>query len=295
MFNSASSPKVSIIMPTYNRAGYIIETTESIRNQTYQNWELIIVDDGSDDNTEELVTQIKDKRIQFYKAGRIGINGIIKNIGLNKATGELIAFIDSDDLWAATKLEKQVAALQQYPEAGFSLTGGYNFRKPGQPLDFFYKQKDGIKYDNVFISFFKSEPSTTTPSLMLRKECIDICGSFNETKAFADVDFILKLALHFKAVILFEPLLYRRLHDDNDSSSNWEKGYHEGIGLIRSYTNALPLKISRNALFRLYMNFGEDCLVHKERKKAVINFFNGWKNKPASIIPLKKIGKAILK
>ena len=81
MDNGLSS-KVSIIMPTYNRAEYIIETIESIRNQTYSNWELIIVDDGSDDNTEELISQIKDERIQFYKAGRIGVNGRIKNIGL---------------------------------------------------------------------------------------------------------------------------------------------------------------------------------------------------------------------
>src|SRR5204862_2858117 len=204
--------KVSIIMPTYNRAGYIMDTIESIRNQTYANWELIIVDDGSDDNTEELISQIKDERIQFYKAGRIGVNGRIKNIGLEKTSGELVAFIDSDDLWAATKLEKQVAALQQYPEAGFCLTGGYNFKKLNEPIDYFYKQREGIKYGDVFISFFKSELSTTTPSLMLRKKCIDTSGLFNEAKPFADVDFILALARRCKAARLFEPLLYRRLH-----------------------------------------------------------------------------------
>src|SRR3990170_6954988 len=112
-----TSSKVSIIMSTYNRAAYIIETIESIRNQTYQNWELIIIDDGSDDNTEEVIEAIKDSRIQFYKAGRLGIASKIKNIGLEKVTGELIAFIDSDDLWAQTKLEKQLILLQQYPEA----------------------------------------------------------------------------------------------------------------------------------------------------------------------------------
>ena len=79
-------------MPTYNRAAFIGETIESILKQTYQNWELIIVDDGSDDNTEELVLQVKDQRIQFYKAGRVGINGKIKNIGVEKASGELDRF-----------------------------------------------------------------------------------------------------------------------------------------------------------------------------------------------------------
>ncbi len=285
-------PKVSIIMPTYNRAEYIIETIVSIRNQTYSRWELIIVDDGSDDNTEELISQIKDERIQFYKAGRIGVNGRIKNIGLEKrigvngrikniglekVSGELIAFIDSDDLWADTKLEKQVAALQQYPEAGFSLTGGYNFRKPNEPVDFFYKQGEGIKCDNVFISFFKSELSTTTPSLMFRRECIDSAGLFKETSPFSDIDFILSLAYHFKAIILYEPLLYRRLHEANDSNANWIKGYNKGIELIQSYKKDLPAKIARDALFRLYINFGEDCLLYKERKKAIQHFLSAWK------------------
>ena len=89
-------------MPTYNRANYIVETIESVRNQTYNNWELIIVDDGSEDNTGETVSRIKDERIRFYKAGRIAINGKIKNIGIEQANGELISFIDSDDLWAET-------------------------------------------------------------------------------------------------------------------------------------------------------------------------------------------------
>ncbi len=282
-------------MPTYNRAAFIVDSIGSIRSQTYQNWELIIVDDGSDDNTSELVLQIKDDRINFYKAGRIAINSKIKNIGLKKSSGELIAFIDSDDLWATTKLEKQVTALQQYPEAGFSLTGGYNFRKLNEPIDFFYQQKEGTKFGDVFISFFRSELSATIPSLMLRRECMEVSGMFDEAKSFSDVDFILALARNFKAVILFEALLYRRLHDDNNSRGNWEKGYKDGVDMIRHYKKNLTAKIANDALFRLYMNFGEDCLLHKERRKALINFFNGWKNKPASIIPLKKIGKTILK
>jgi ADP-heptose:LPS heptosyltransferase len=289
-----TQPKVSIIMPTYNRAAYIGETIESVCNQTYKNWELIIVDDGSDDDTEKIISQIKDERIQFYKAGRIAINGKIKNIGIEKASGELVAFIDSDDLWAAAKLEKQVTALQQYPEAGFSLTGGYNFRKLNEPIDFFYKPREGIQYGDIFISIFKSEVSTTTPSLMLRKECLGHAGAFEETKPFSDIDFILKLASYFKAVILFEPLLYRRLHDANDSNANWVKGYHQGIAMIQSYKKKLPPEISRDALFKLYINFGEDCLLYKQREKAIKKFFLAWKNKPFSIVPFKKTGKAIL-
>jgi len=291
---NAALHKVSIIMPTYNRAYYIEETIKSVCNQTYQNWELIIVDDGSDDNTEEIITQINDDRIRFYKAGRIAVNGKIKNIGIEKAKGELIAFIDSDDLWAETKLEKQVTELQEYPEAMFSLTGGFNFRDIGRPIDFFYKQREGLRYGDIFIPIFESKISTTTPSLMFRKECLRIVGGFDETMAFSDIDFILKLASHFKAIILYEPLLYRRLHKDNDSGANWIKGYQQGISMIQQHKRKLPSRVVHEALFKLYINFGEDCLLNKKRKMAIKKFFYAWLNKPFSIVPFKKTVKAVL-
>jgi len=296
MTKTESYPKVSIIMPTWNRAELIIETVESIQKQTFSNWELIIIDDGSNDNTEEVIRQIKDERILFYKAGRIAIGGKIKNIGLEIAAGELIAFIDSDDLWSLAKLGKQVAALQEYPEAGFCLTGGFNFKTPGEPIDFFYDQKEGIRVDNIFLSFFNSKVAGFTQALLFRKECLAVAGLFKEARSFSDIDFILSLAYHFKAVILYEPLVYRRLHDENYIRSNWEKSYDDGIETIMWNQNKkrLPPDTAHKALFRLYINFGEKCLLYKKRRMAIRNFLKAWGNTPFSIIPLKKIAKAIL-
>ncbi len=291
---SDSFLKVSIIMATYNRAGYIAETIESIRRQTYSNWELIIIDDGSDDNTEEIVNRIADNRIQFYKAARTGIASKVKNMGLQKASGELIAFMDSDDLWAPAKLEKQLAALHQYPEAGFSLTGGYNFRNINEPLEYFYKQREGIKYGDVFIGLFKSEVSATMPALVAKKECVEATGGFKEGFSHCDLDFILSLAGSFKAVILYEPLFYRRLHDTNTSSINWMERQYRGFSMIRSYKNELPPKVFNDSLFKAYISFGENCLKRKKRVKAMNQFFNAWIYKPFNIIPLKKIIKTIL-
>ncbi|HMI79393.1 MAG TPA: glycosyltransferase family 2 protein [Ferruginibacter sp.] len=292
-----SNPKVSIIMPTWNRAACIIESVESVLSQTYQNWELIIVDDGSQDNTAELISQITDPRIQFYEAGKIGIGIRLKNIGIERSDGDLIAFLDSDDLWAPSKLEKQVAVFYEYPEAGFSLTGGYNFREREKPLEYFYKQREGFKYGNIFISFFTSEASLLVPSLMFGKQCLPVIRQFTETNPSSDVDFLLGLALNFKAVILYEPLLYRRLHDGGYSIMNWEKGYLEGIQVINAYKNKkhLPSKIAKDALFRLYINYGEKCLLYKKRKMAIRIFLKAWANKPFSIVPLKKTGKAVLR
>ena len=98
MFEMNSPPLLSIIMPTYNRANFIIETIESIQNQTHTNWELLIIDDGSNDNTEELVISINDNRIHYYKEIHQGMEKARKT-GLERAKGELIGFMDSDDLW----------------------------------------------------------------------------------------------------------------------------------------------------------------------------------------------------
>ena len=294
MNNNESYPKVSIIITTYNGSKYITETIESVQAQTFTNWELIIIDDGSDDSTCEIVAAIKDERIQLYKAGRIGMNGKIKNIGLGKARGELLAFIDHDDLWAPEKLEKQIAALQEYPEAGFCLIGGYNFKMKGEPLEYFHKQNKGVRCDNIFLSIFNSEVAPWTQALLVHRHCIETVGSFTETGVFADPDFIFRLAYHCKAVVLYEPLFYRRLHDTNYSTVNRVKSHEDGIELIRLYKNKkmLPSKTTRKILFLSYIHFGEECIAEKKIGRSIHSFFHAWKQRPFSIIPLKKIGKA---
>ena len=106
-------PLVSIIMPTYNRADYILETITSIQDQTYTNWELLVLDDGSEDDTENIVRTVGDSRVQYTRFSRIGKTGKLKNDGIRSAKGELITFMDSDDLWPKEKLQLQVDALLQ--------------------------------------------------------------------------------------------------------------------------------------------------------------------------------------
>jgi glycosyltransferase involved in cell wall biosynthesis len=291
-----SCPLVSIIMPTYNRANFIVETIESIQNQTYTNWELIIIDDGSDDNTGEMVSSLKEQRIQYHYEPRCADGGKIKNLGMQRARGELFAFIDSDDIWAPTKLASQVEALQEYPQAGFCLTGGFNFRIPYEPMEFFYKKRTGIKVGNVFNDYFTSELPGFTQALMLRKACLVKAGCFKETVTFGDSGFIVELAYHFNAVILYEPLFYRRLHHNSYTGSTWEKSYYEGIEMIHSYINKkmVDASLANKSLFNLYINFGEDCLIRGEKGKAINQFLNAWKNKPLSFIPLRKTAKAIV-
>ena len=103
---------VSVIMPSYNTGKYIGKSIESVINQTYSNWELIIVDDCSDDDTEEVVSVFKDERIKYFKNAFNSGAAISRNRALREAKGRWIAFLDSDDIWKPTKLEKQLDFMQ---------------------------------------------------------------------------------------------------------------------------------------------------------------------------------------
>jgi teichuronic acid biosynthesis glycosyltransferase TuaG len=109
------SELVSIITPTYNAEKFITETLKSVQNQTYQNWEMILVDDASTDKTVKIISGFaeKDSRIKLFKLEKNSGNGFARNIALEKAIGKYIAYLDADDLWFPNKLEKQIAFLKE--------------------------------------------------------------------------------------------------------------------------------------------------------------------------------------
>lgn len=127
--------KVSIIMPTYNCGKYILESIQCVQNQTHKDWELIIVDDCSTDNTKEIVEeeQQNDERICYVLQKKNGGAAVARNTGLDHATGDYIAFLDSDDLWTEDKLEKQLDFMKKN-NAVFSATGYEKMDETGDSL-----------------------------------------------------------------------------------------------------------------------------------------------------------------
>lgn len=123
---------VSIIMPSYNTAKYIEESINSVLKQTYTNWELIIVDDCSNDNTDEVVNGIKDSRIKYLKNEVNSGAAISRNKALKEAKGKYIAFLDSDDLWKKDKLEKQIKFMKEN-NYYFSYTNYIEIDENGNP------------------------------------------------------------------------------------------------------------------------------------------------------------------
>ena len=113
---------ISIIIPTYNRANLLERAVDSILKQTYNNWELLIVDDGSIDNTKDTVNKyLNDKRIKYIYQENKG-QGAARNLGIKNSNGDYIAFLDSDDKWSEEKLQKQTEAFGKYPDIDFCFT-----------------------------------------------------------------------------------------------------------------------------------------------------------------------------
>ena len=120
---------ISVIVPAYNAEKTVLETITSVLNQTFSDFELIVVNDGSTDRTLELLSTVKDHRLKIFSYPNGGVP-VARNRGLSHATGDFIAFLDADDLWTPDKLELQLATLQQHPDAGTADTTHFTQSKP---------------------------------------------------------------------------------------------------------------------------------------------------------------------
>ena len=127
---------VSIITPSFNSAKFIAETIQSVQNQTYPNWEMIIVDDGSSDETEHIVLSIieNDKRIQFHKLSQNSGPAVARNTGIEKASGDYMTFVDADDIWFPTFIENNIKTIN---ETGIPFVFS-SYRRANEQLEFVY-------------------------------------------------------------------------------------------------------------------------------------------------------------
>lgn len=144
------SKLVSIIMPTYNCAKFIGKTIESVIAQTYENWELIIVDDCSKDNTEEVVSKYKDNRIKYYRLENNSGAAVARTEAMKKAIGSYMSFLDSDDLWKKDKLEKQLEFMNKN-NYNFTCTEYEQIDEEGNKLNKVIKVKKRADYNRILL------------------------------------------------------------------------------------------------------------------------------------------------
>lgn len=250
---------VSVILTTYNRAHLVLESIYSVLNQTYSDLELIIADDGSEDNTGEIIQAIPDPRIRYYKMPHTGRTAILKNVAIRRSKGELIAFNDSDDCWMENKLEKQVQLLSQQPGIGFSITDAISFKAGVVLSPRTYKDKQGVECANIFNRLKENRFVVYNPTLVMRRSCFEKTGWFDEDMPFgSDYHFNMRLAWQYDAGIIYESLLWRRLHETNESSQIPVENY-EGFVQTFEYLyrhNMVSKKHLHKAKSHAYLHIG---------------------------------------
>jgi glycosyltransferase involved in cell wall biosynthesis len=199
-------PKVSIVMPTYNRSNEIKQSIDSVLMQTYPNFELIVIDDGSSDNTREVVTAIDDIRIRYIKLMQNVGGAEARNVGIREAKGEFVAFQDSDDEWTYSKLEKSIRELEKKPECGAVFSDFTQVWKTGSRRMPIWNRPfgKGCFYDSLLWNNV-----VDTPTLVVRKSVLQSIGGFDPSMPrYQDWELALRLAKVTRFSYIPEPLIF---------------------------------------------------------------------------------------
>jgi len=174
------NPTVSVIIPTYNRAHLISRAIKSVLNQTYQDFELIVVDDGSTDNTEEVIQNFKDKRIKYFRHKINRGGNMARNTGLKNSKGQYIAFLDSDDEWLPEKLEKQLKVFAESKDERLSFVycgAIFISQKDNKEVKRLLPQERGYIFQDLLRA---NNIVGGGSSCLIKKEAFDNCGNFDE-------------------------------------------------------------------------------------------------------------------
>lgn len=225
--------KVSIVIPTYNREKLIIGCLNSIIKQTYNNIEIIVVDDGSTDNTEEIIRNYINRNLQFnIKYFKQKNNGApsARNLGINQSSGDYIVFFDSDDFMESDRIEKQIKCISQN-SADACVCGFKNLN-----CDFIWLPKDS--YKNPLYSLINGDLYASTQIWMYKKSYIDVIIGYDESLACSqdfDITFRYLLYNDVKLCVIQEPL---SIFNDHNGSDRIMKVWDTSKGIIsKSYLN----------------------------------------------------------
>ncbi|MDY6936873.1 MAG: glycosyltransferase [Cyanobacteriota bacterium] len=269
-------PTISVIIPVYNGAGTIQETIESVLSQTFTDFELIIVDDGSTDNTVDVVKSIGDYRLKVFSYANAG-QGESRNRGIDRATGEYLAFVDADDLWTEDKLEKQLAALKENPDAGVAyswvnyIDESSKFIRKGGRIEV-----NGDAYGHLLLTDFLENGSNP----LVRREAFAEVGGFDKDLPPAeDWDMWLRLAAKYDFVCVPEAQILYRMTSTSQSTNvvRLERSCRRVLDRAFAASKANSLKhLKSQSLANLYQYLTYKALENlqdPERAKVATRFF----------------------
>ena len=280
-------PKVSVIVPVYKAERYIAETLRSLLAQTYQNFEAIIIDDGSPDGSLEICQQFKDPRIRIIQQKNRGLAGA-RNTGIRQATGDYIAILDADDLWRPEKLEKHVMHLQSSPAIGLSFSCSAFIDGAGQPLGIYQMPR---RYTNITPAFtLCRNPPGNGSTVVARREVFEAIAFrdnpqgervdcyFNEhLRRAEDLECWTRIATHtsWKIEGIPEALTLYRVNGDG-LSANVSMQYEAICCVIDQSCDSAPEKLGpyRNLAKAYYLRYSARRAVTLREGAMAVDFIH---------------------
>lgn len=271
----SSSPSISVIIPAYNSSKTILRALDSVWSQSVVPYEVIVVDDGSVDNTCAII-ESKDPSVKLIRQKNAGA-AAARNTGVKHSSGDFIAFLDSDDFWHKKKLEYQISIFEEFPEIGITSTC---CRFITEDPDLNYTEKSqlslgAISYKKVDFKEVFNTPYFGTPSVMMRRILFDQVNGFDETLETAeDVDLWIRATYRSNYLLILNPLTYVVGQDESLSTRARVSPYESHIKVMDRFvqTNKLSFYFN-NLIYRktkseVYCNWGSSLLVNKENSKA---------------------------
>jgi glycosyltransferase involved in cell wall biosynthesis len=234
------SPLVSVIMPTFNRRQFLQPAIESLLNQSFAHWELIIADDGSDTDTRSYLQSLHaPPRVKVIWLSHSGKPSVVRNAALREARGEYVAFLDSDDLWLPRKLEMQITSLARHPQRKWSYTAFALVNGAARPKEPLHDAKRSAPSGWIMERMLKDEIVILLSSVVVARQLLEQLGPFDEALVMCeDDDLWIRLAAHSEIDGIDEPLTLKRVHGQHggDDARAWrDRGrvFEKALGLIR--------------------------------------------------------------
>ncbi|WP_394121471.1 glycosyltransferase family 2 protein [Planococcus donghaensis] len=241
--------KVSVIIPTYNRSELLKKAVESLKNQSHQNFEIIIIDDFSTDDTASVVEEMEDDRIIYLKHDINKGGSEARNTGIKRATGNFIGFLDSDDQWLPQKLEKQLGQFEGQPDVGVVYTGVQVVNENNQPTRKIIPEYRG----DILPKLFESNCIDTTSSVLVRKEVLDQVQGFDAgLPSCQDWDLYIRLAQVTKFDFVKDNMVLFYHHSGERITTNKKSVLNGHLSIFEKY-KALAVKQQKSTFHRFVL------------------------------------------
>jgi glycosyltransferase involved in cell wall biosynthesis len=219
---SVGDPLVSVVIPTHNRMHYLPDTVKSVCEQSYVNWELIIVDDGSTDGTADYLCELKrrDKRISAVFHSRCANPSRLRNAGIARARGDYLTFLDSDDVWMPNKLTEQVSRVRHDPHCRWSYTDAMSIDDHGEEiavdLSRTWKQPSGWILDQLI----SADAAIALPTVLAERNLVLDVGGFDESVRLCE-DYDLWFQFASRSPVLFVPEMLTKVRRHSGNYSHY--------------------------------------------------------------------------